>query len=519
MKKFLLIVIVLVLVAGGGVAALLVWRSKNASGVDTWIGKQIVRIASSYIEPTIDFKSILYTAPYHVEMKDATLTARDGTRVAQIALLEFELAEIPSSGQPIKIKKIVLDGAGVNLIETKEGGFKGLVPFVRGTSETRKVDEDVKLSTVLRLDKVELRNASVTYQLADGSPPMVLGGLSLDLNIAKTTAAADGVWYDLDTSFGRAPQLTAKVKGAVNLDSMVAKVAACDVAIDVSDATIQSLPPQLQSLLREHEAKGRLTAGVTGTVPMMKAMEGDVNVTVNVTDFNVAQGEYKIPIQKGDIALSLKGGVADLKTFDFRTLGGAITAGGRARLAEAGRPADLSWKLEKINIRDVLRAGAKPGEQPKFAGILDAGGTVRTALDDPKGKLAGDGSLTLKEGRLILLPGLKQLADLMSVGPKLLNSAEFTHAADAKFTLNPTGVQISESNVTTEVIAVRATGTVGFDQTMDLRANGGPIEKIQNLFGKAGKVVGLVTDKALTYRIHGPVSGPKVEVLPLGIGG
>jgi len=519
MKKLLLIVLVLALIGAGGVAAFLWYRSQNASTVDTWIGKQIVRIASGYIEPTVDFKTVLYTAPYHVELKGATLTARDGTKVAEIDTLTLELAEIPSSGQPLKIKKVVLDGASVNLIEGKDGGFKGLVPFVRGTSDTRKVEEDVKLSNVLRLDKVELRNASITYQLADGSPPMALSGLALDLNIAKTTQATDGVWYDLDTSFGRAPQLTAKVKGAVNLDSMIARIGSCDVAIDVNDSTIQSLPPQLQSILREHDAKGKLTAGVTGTVPMMKAMEGDITAKVNIADFNVAHGEYKFPIQKGDITLALKAGVADLNTFDFRLLGGAITAGGKARLAESGRPADLNWKLDRINIRDLLRAGAKPGEQPKFAGIIDAGGTVRTALDDPKGRLSGSGSLTLKEGRLVLIPVVKELAEAMNIGTKVLNSSDLSHTADAKFTLGPTGLQITESNVHTEVLAARATGAVNFDKTLDLRANGGPLEKITGLLGKAGKILGEVTDKALTYRVHGPIDKPTVDVLPLGLGG
>jgi len=519
MKKLFIAVVVLVILIAAAGGAFLWYRSQNASAVDTWIGKQIVKIASSYIEPVVDFKSVLYTAPYHVELKDATLTARDGTRVAQIGTLAIELAEIPTSGQPLKIKSIVLDNAGVNLIESKDGGFKGLVPFVRGSSDTRKVEEDVKLSNVLRLDKVELRNAAITYQLADGSPPMVLSGLSLDLNIAKTAQAADGVWYDLDTSFGRAPQLTAKVKGAVNLDSMVARVGTCDVAIDVNEATMQGLPPQLQTILREHDAKGNITASVTGTVPMMKAIEGDIDAKVSIAGFNVARGEYKIPIQAGDINVALKGGVADLKSFDFRLLGGAITAGGRARLTQPGRPADLNWNVQNVEIREVLRAGANPGEQPKFAGVVNAGGTVKTTLDDITGGISGDGSVTLRHGRIEVMPLVKELAAAMSLATQLIKSSEFTHSADARFTLAPGGVRVSELQVDTDVLVVRGSGLIAWDGTLDARVNGGPVEKVQSLLGKAGRILGEITDKVVTYGVTGKLGSPKVKVLPLGLGG
>ncbi len=519
MKKLFIAVLILVVLAAGAVGAFLLYRSKNVSAVDTWIGKQLVRITSSYIEPAIDFKTVVYTAPYHVEMKGATLTARDGTRVAEIGTLVVELAELPQSGQPLKIKQIVLDNAAVNLIEGPDGGFKGLVPFVRGTNETRRVEEDVKLSNVLRLEKIELRNGAITYQLADGSPPMTMSGLALDLDVSKATEAADGVWYDLDTSFGRAPQLTAAVKGSVNLDTMIARIASCDLEIDVHEQTIQSLPPQLQTILRDHDAKGALKISVIGTVPMMKALEGDAEAKVNVSDFNVAFGEYKFPISTGDLVVGLQGGVANLRTLDIRTLGGAITGSGTARLAETGRPADLQWKFSDLQVQELLRAGVKPGEEPKLAGVLNAGGTVRTALDDPMGSISGDGSLTLRDGRLVMLPIVQELAKVMNIGASLLKSSELSHRADAAFSLAPEGVQIRSMELTTEVLAVRGDGIVRYDGTMDVRLNGGPMEKIQGLFGKAGDLIGQITDKALKYKVHGRIGDPEVEVLPLGLGG
>lgn len=519
MKKLIAVVLVLAVAAAAGVGGFVWYRSKNASSVDTWIGKQVVGIVSSNLEPVIDFKSVTYTAPYLVQLRDATLTSRDGTEVTRIGSLDLELAELPQSGQPIKIKKVAISNAQVELIEKPEGGFKGLVPFVRGKQDREKADESARLSSVLRLEKVEIRDLSLKYAPADGSPAMILPGLALDLNVTKSAGKTEPGWYDLDTKFGRAPGLTADVKGAVNIDTFITELARCDLAMSVDPQTLQSLPPQLQNILRTYEAKGALTANVTGTLPLLKALDGDVTAGVNLKDFNVSVGEYKFPIQTGTIALKLKSGVANLNTFDLRMLDGAILADGRIGLGETGKPAKVNWKVEKINIRELLRAGAEQGETPKFAGIVNASGVVATSLEDPKGKLSGDGVIALKDGRVATIPGLKELADAMKIATAWVSSSELTHKVDAKFSLGPTGITVNESEVVTEFLAARATGLVGFDQTMDMRVNAGPMEKVQNLLGDVGKIIGQVTDKFLKYRVHGPTKSPKVEILPLGLGG
>lgn len=517
MRRLIIVLLVLVLLAAAGIGAFLWLRSGHAEAVDTWIGKQVVRITASYLEPAIDFKSLEYTAPYRVEMKGATLTARDGTRVAEAGSLVLELAEIPQAGRPIRIRSVVLAGASVNLVEDASGGFKGLVPFVRGTRETRRVEEDVKLSTVLRLEHVELRDAAVRYQPADGSPPMVMSGLTMALDV--TRSGGEEGWYEIDTSVGRAPQLTAHVKGAVNLDTLVAKIAACEMAIEVSDATMEGLPPALQSVLRDHEARGKLRAGVTGTVPLMHVLDGEATAWASVSDFNVAEGEYHVPVPAGDVSVTLRGGVVELTSLAVRLLGGALAAQGRARLAEPDGPAEVRWRIERVNVRDLLRAGVKNGEQPRLAGILDAQGSVRTSLADARGKLSGEGGLSVKEGRLFLIPGLKQLAAAMSLGTKWLGSTELSHSAEAKFLLSPTGVEVTSSQVDTEFLTARGTGVIRFDGTMDMEVNAGPLEKAQGFLGKVGQVIGSVTDRLLKYRVHGPVANPQVQVLPLGLGG
>ena len=79
------------------------------------------------------------------------------------------------------------------------------------------------------------------------------------------------------------------------------------------------------------------------------------------------------------------------------------------------------------------------------------------------------------------------------------------------------GVQMSRLEVETMVAAARGKGTLGYDRQMDVLVNAGPMEKVQNMLGAAGDVLGTVTDRVVKYRIYGHVTKPEVQVKPLGM--
>jgi hypothetical protein len=182
---------------------------------------------------------------------------------------------------------------------------------------------------------------------------------------------------------------------------------------------------------------------------------------------------------------------------------------------------NATWTARNLDLHELLRT-QKSGEPPKLAGILNSAGTATTQLSDPKGKLAGSGDLQIKDGRLILIPGLKDIADKVGLGDTLLGKSDLNHSLTATYDLTPVGIMLKESEFHTPAIAARAKGKIGFDQQLDLAVNAGPVEKMQSLLGKAGKVGKLlgditkVTDKLVTYRVTGPASKPEISVAPLG---
>jgi len=529
--KVILAIVLLIVVAIGG---FLFVRSQNATAIDTWIGKQLVGIVSSYIVPKIDFDTIKYNAPYGVQLRGVTLTAPDGTTVVKVAALDVELAEIPSTGKPIVIKSVLLNGGDVNLIASKDGGFKGLVPFskispVDATATSRngkeviakveeKIDPNYRLSNTIRLDKVSFKDVSLVYDASDGNPPMKIQGLTLDL--AVNPDPKDPGWYAIDTTFGRPPQAQFVVNGRVNIDSLTLDLRQTTMTADLGAETVGSLPGSLQTLLKEHDARGKLVANISGTLPIKDVNAADIKATVAITSLNVAQGEFRLPIDKLDINASLKSGTLD---FDQSAvlIRGALISRGSVRLSETDKPVNATWTARNLDLHELLRSQPS-GEPPKLAGILQSSGSATTSLSDPKGKLAGNGDLEIKNGRLILIPGLTQLAQQIGLADGLLGKSDLSHSLTATYDLTPSGIMIKDSELVTPAIAARAKGRIGFDQQLDLAVNAGPIEKMQNLLSKAGKVGKLlgdltkVTDKLVTYRVTGPASKPEVSVAPLG---
>jgi len=50
------------------------------------------------------------------------------------------------------------------------------------------------------------------------------------------------------------------------------------------------------------------------------------------------------------------------------------------------------------------------------------------------------------------------------------------------------------------------------NQSLNLRFNGGPIEKLQEKLGVVGDLLGTITDNVGSYRVTGTLSDPKGSV-------
>ena len=88
---------------------------------------------------------------------------------------------------------------------------------------------------------------------------------------------------------------------------------------------------------------------------------------------------------------------------------------------------------------------------------------------------------------------------------------------DIEFSLEPDAIYLEEVNLTAGLMAFRARGTIGFDDTIYLILNGGPLERMQQSMGAVGRLFGNFTDRLVRYEVSGPIGSPSVAVRPLGL--
>lgn len=522
--KALALLLVVALIAGG--AYIFLSLRSGSGALETWLGKQLVGIASTYIEPTIDFKKIRYTYPGTVVMSEVTFTAHDGTKVVKLETLTVVLAEIPQIGSALKIERVEFDKPAVHLIAMPGGGFKGLVPFVKNIpgQESAQTPAEFKFTNVLQLRKFILKNGEVIYDAGGGQPIMKLEGITTDMDIKPVVGSSEPGWYELAFNAGKAPGVEMHAKGQLNVDTSVANIAEATVNVTLDEKSMQGLPPQLQTTLKAAEARGKLAIKISGQVPANTWRQSDLNGQVTLTDFNVAAGRFKFPIDSGTVPISLKGGVANLSPIQINLLKGQIASNISANLANASIPVQGNWQATNLDLEKLMRAQQDVNAPPGFQGEANSSGnfSINAGAGNADAILAtasGSGNATVRNGRLFVVPGLMDAMNL-ATGKQVSAFDEATkHSLDAEFLITGQGLQVTQSHIVASALDARATGLISWNLNLNLQATANPIAAVTQPLGAVGRLIGSVTKEMIQYQITGTVGDPKVSVKPFGLGG
>lgn len=476
-----------------------------------YVGSQLIGIVNSHLKPEFAFGSIEYDAPGTVRLSGVSLTAPDGTRIVDVERMTVTLAETPRPDRPIKIARIAIADGVVRMVGDGRGGLVGFSDMRESGGRGGEIDEAFRLSSVLVLERVELDEISIEYRASAETEPLRLDHVASTMDVRSGRTPG---WHEIAFASGRGPGLELNVDGRVNLDTFDTEIDSLRASIDAGPDTTDTLPGPLASLLKSQEVGGRLVVTGRAALNVRRPLDGTATVTVSGEDLHAAYGDYQIPVASLRIASAFAEGVLTVEPFEADLLHGSLRARGTIDVTAAGWPAKGSCAFEGIDLREALRR-LSADEPPKLAGILDGHVDASTLLESARASLTGSGEASVKEGRLVILPGLTQLSRLIN-RTGLVDEGEPDHRGTALFTLGPTGMTITESEVVTSTIAARGTGTVGFDRSIDLRVNAGPMEKLQSLLGKVGDLLGQVTDRLVKYTIKGTIDDPVVGVAPLG---
>lgn len=427
-----------------------------------------------------------------------------------------------------------------------------------------------KLSDIVQFRLIEVNDAKLVYDpRIAGTEAMVMDDIDTRLDLSRT----DDGWYKLATRINLAPLFDFSLAGQLDLDTFATRELKLSLEAALGRENDASLPPQLQKFLIEHEVKGRMSLSASGAAPLLDPLKANLSATVHVWDTNVALGEYLVPVDDLNLAASFGGGMFGVTHLSVLALHGEMSLTSSTTFDEA-LTTDATFRVKDMVLQDTLR---KQGAAiPKYSGRVNTDVTLANAPlvpilerfiaaipDEPTTRPAnepspenlqveqveevrdvlaevattrpttvavtteniadaklpaywGEGTFSIDEANIVnTVPTI----DRFSRAVKKLSKADLekpNERAMLKFTFGGPYMTLSEINYASNVAVARGKGTISVDQELNLRLNGGPLEKLQSLMGRFGKFLGKVTDAVSSYRIVGTLYDPQVRVVVAG---
>ncbi len=516
MKRSLMIavpVVVILLVAG--VVLFLVYGTGSAA-VQRWIAGQLGAVAGDYLNPRLSLGTLRYQYPLTAVVDDVRLVADDPAKpgatvdIFVAKRVTLEMAEIPRSGQPLRIQRLILDHPEFRAARVG-GEDSGLVGYSHFLKDQSAAPSATKLSDVFEIRSIQVVNGLVVYDpRAPDAKPMEIDQVNFRLNIEPAKGSETG-WYAMEMDLDRKPVFSTHFAGRVNIDTRVVDVQPVRVELRLGREQDHYLPPRIQGILKEHEVSGNLVVEASGSLHAGDWRASSLKAQVTLADANFAVGENHFPMDRLEILWTMADGLGKIEKIDSSLLGGKLEGAGQVALSD---PMDgqVHVALSDVRLEQCLRNAA--GGEGKYKGALSGQIDWEGPLTDALKQSRGSGTIRIADGRLDQVPVLSVLLNAVTRTMKAvgMGSGRPSDTADMAFTFEGDRVNFNKVFVVTRAAALHGHGDIYFDTRMDMLFNAGAVEKIESLLGKVGAFLGKVTDELSAYTLTGTLGEPKVGV-------
>ena len=157
------------------------------------------------------------------------------------------------------------------------------------------------MADTVRVKSFQLTNAKVIYDpRLPNTQRMCVDQINASLNIDPNDPGS----YKLSTNIDHFPIYKLGVDGEINIDNPGVQNLIIDLQADLSQGTLDFLPPQLQLVLNHFNAKEKLDIHAAASVAMSDPTGANAQLNMHVQDIDLNQGGLNIPVQ--DFSLSAK---------------------------------------------------------------------------------------------------------------------------------------------------------------------------------------------------------------------
>lgn len=537
MKRFLLIALVVILVAIGLLFIPGVRRALGIS-VSSFVTQQIERVAEDFLKPTLSIGAVTYTFPTTVGVQNLTLTQDDVT-ILEIPRGTITLVNFPISSGKVRFRNFVLESPVFRMVVDEEGSLVGWDNLLKSEEDrTGSGQEDAKASDAFAIKDITVLNATIEYQdLRTGLHTMRIDEFDFQLEAKQAQDATPmGVlskapsipttagWYHLTTTIDRAPLIAIEIDSGLNIDNGDLIIRSLKIQAQLNRSNDNVLPPQIQSFVREYSINGSLEITVFGSIPSDDPLAGPLEIDITLDEGTIGKKEKLIQVSGFEASGSLEDGLLEFDNIEADLLDGRLEADIELRLAnrvaaskEQAVPGDKVYsiacglQLEDINLK-MLTGSAPPNKQMR--GLLDLDIEAAGIVTRWPQTLVGDGQLTIRNSRLANVPVISALGRAMRA---VIAGNMDNDRLNMILGLRQDGVVIKNLSLIAGMMAVRGSGIIRFNDTIEFVVNGGPLERLQKSLGTFGSALGNLTDRIVCYQVVGSLESPVIRVRPLGI--
>ncbi|MBB47791.1 MAG: hypothetical protein CMJ33_04470 [Phycisphaerae bacterium] len=576
MKRFILITLALITITAAALLTMPGLRRLLGIDISGFVVSQIEALAAEHINPTLTLEGASYQFPTTVRLHGVRLTKND-TEILTVETVGIRLTRYPFREDQVCFGRFDLQTPVMSVLVDEDGGVLGWDDFVK----TDAGDEDGDSpdpSEQFAVERVNVRNATFVYEdQRSSNDRMMLDGFNLEVDATRSDQSAqtseverkirtseesqrypyptiptEEGWYHLETVIERAPLMEATLDVGFDIDSL--NIVLREVAINtkLDEDNIRVLPPQIQPFLRKKNVQGDLSVRLIGHLDPNHPFNGPIAIDGSLTRASFGEDAARLNIPSLGAHGKVHADVLTFKTINGTMLGGTfegdfemlledMTAGaiGGTRpetdddadakkdsnqtaatseqnsispvLGNKAYGISCGLQLDKIQLQQLTSRRA-PKDQ--LIGQLDLDVEAAGIVTRWPETLRGDGEVTVRNGRIASIPVISAVGRAMDT---ILLRGSNNDRMDIDFSLEPEGIFLEKANLVAGIMSFRARGTIGFDDSIYLIMNGGPLERMQDSMGAIGRAFGGLTDRLVRYEVSGPIGSPSVAVRPLGL--
>ena len=201
-----------------------------------------------------------------------------------------------------------------------------------------------------------------------------------------------------------------------------------------------------------------------------------------------------------------------------------VDADGKVKVAGFGETAISVWFSNQVAATRLAEAGERHWRADQRVlhevHVDEEAADERTEREQYRNAVRGEGVSV--RTLVFSSEGFQPVAPMRLPAPQLLKEAAggdgdaLTDSAEGRVSFAGDCVRLDSFEGRSGAMGMRGTGTVGFDETLNLRMNAGVLEKLQDSLGGLGKAWAKMSDAVAGYRVSGTLRKPEVS---LEIGG